>query len=166
MLYYNENHKFINIMKKFLLSFVLLLVSVTVMVAEEVSAYITVNGSAVTKTMSEISFDQDDVVIAYSDGTSAKFSKSDDIEITFNQPTSVEATQEALETFTYGGIVGDELVVSGIADGTSIVVYAINGVNVASGKVSGDSARINVSGLTSGVYILRAGKNVVKFIKK
>lgn len=153
-------------MKKFLLSFVLLLVSVTVMVAEEVSAYITVNGSAVTKTMSEISFDQDDVVIAYSDGTSAKFSKSDDIEITFNQPTSVEATQEALETFTYGGIVGDELVVSGIADGTSIVVYAINGVNVASGKVSGDSARINVSGLTSGVYILRAGKNVVKFIKK
>ena len=166
MLYYNENHKFTNIMKKFLLSFVLLLVSVTVMVAEEVSAYITVNGLAVTKTMSEISFDQDDVVIAYSDGTSAKFSKSDDIEITFNQPTSVEATQEALETFTYGGIVGDELVVSGIADGTSVVVYAINGVNVASGKVSGDSARINVSGLTSGVYILRAGKNVVKFIKK
>ena len=166
MLYYNENHKFTNIMKKFLLSFVLLLVSVTVMVAEEVSAYITVNGLAVTKTMSEISFDQDDVVIAYSDGTSAKFSKSDDIEITFNQPTSVEATQEALETFTYGGIVGDELVVSGIADGTPVIVYAINGVNVASGKVSGDSARINVSGLTSGVYILRAGKNVVKFIKK
>ena len=153
-------------MRKFLLSFVLLLVSATVMMAEDVSAYITVNGSAVTKIMSEISFSGDDVVIAYSDGTSANFAKSDDIEITFNQPTSVEATQEAFETFTYGGIVGDELVVSGIADGTPVIVYAINGVNVASGKVSGDSARINVSGLASGVYVLRAGKNVVKFIKK
>ena len=153
-------------MRKFLLSFVLLLVSATVMMAEDVSAHITVNGSAVTKIMSEISFSGDDVVIAYSDGTSANFAKSDDIEITFNQPTSVEATQEAFETFTYGGIVGDELVVSGIADGTPVIVYAINGVNVASGKVSGDSARINVSGLTSGVYILRAGKKVVKFIKK
>lgn len=153
-------------MRKFLLSFVLLLVSATFMMAEDVSAHITVNGSAVTKIMSEISFSGDDVVIAYSDGTSANFAKSDDIEITFNQPTSVEATQEAFETFTYGGIVGDELVVSGIADGTPVIVYAINGVNVASGKVSGDSARINVSGLASGVYVLRAGKNVVKFIKK
>lgn len=61
---------------------------------------------------------------------------------------------------------GGELSVSGIAPGTAVAVYSLNGQNVLQTKAQGSTARLSVSGLKGGVYIVRAGNKAIKIVKK
>lgn len=62
--------------------------------------------------------------------------------------------------------VGGELVVDGISAGTIINIFDMSGKMVANEKSCGNTVRINIDDLQSGVYVMSAGKTVMKFIKK
>ena len=153
-------------MKKIFLTMALVLSSIVAVIADEVKPVITVNGTEVEKAMSEITFSGNNVIISYVDGTSASFAKTDEIILTFDGTTAVGSVEAAYETFSYNGIVDGQLKVSGLADGTKVQVYSASGLNVGAGVVADGSVSLNVSGLSSGVYVLRVGKNVIKFMKK
>ncbi len=130
--------------KKTLHIFLLLLLFATSAFADTTQT-ITINGEPVEQVATKLTFNGDKVIITYSNGEN---SGEVDMESEFN------------------GIVDGTLNIGNIADGTPIVVYNTSGSIVASMKSSGNSAQIDINGQPSGIYLLKAGKQVVKFVKR
>lgn len=65
-------------------------------------------------------------------------------------PTAVEST----------------LNVAGTEPGTHIAVYDLGGALAASARTTADTASLDLSALTPGVYVVAVGKHTVKIIKK
>ncbi|MDO5128341.1 MAG: T9SS type A sorting domain-containing protein [Prevotellaceae bacterium] len=63
-------------------------------------------------------------------------------------------------------VVDNSLTVTGCPEGQSVSVISASGAVEVKTLSSGDHTTIDVSRLVSGVYMLRVGKNTVKFIKK
>lgn len=60
---------------------------------------------------------------------------------------------------------GENYRVSGLADGETVKVYSVSGVQVFSGKANGGEVVIPASGWSNGVYVINAGKNSIKIFK-
>ena len=89
------------------------------------------------------------------------------MEILPNETSGIsEATASAGRFFCIKGRVKDVLQLSGLEAGTSIAIYAANGRQVYQGKGTASDYAANTDKLAPGVYILRVGKQAVKFIKE
>lgn len=77
---------------------------------------------------------------------------------------SVSATPQ--DPTLYAHEVDGELIVMGTAAGQRINIYTVSGMSVISAQTTSDNTRVDVSQLAHGVYILKVGKNSIKFIKK
>lgn len=144
-------------MRKILYVAALLLMSASTAMAEG-TQQLTINGQTVESVVTRITFGGDNVVLQFSDGTS----QTADMEAVvlgfdYSAFTSVYTLREA---------VGNFLNLSGVADGTEVCIYDAKGKLVAIAKADGTKAALSVSKLRSGVYLLKAGRQVVKFIKK
>lgn len=124
---------------------------------------VTINGEAVDKTVCQISFSGDNVVLTFSDGTHVTQEMSQ-VSITFSQ-TNDTATS-ALEIFSYGKVVGDKFIVGNISDKTPIAIYNAAGVRCLQTVATSSSQQVDISHLKTGVYLLRIDKQVVKFVKR
>ena len=60
----------------------------------------------------------------------------------------------------------DVLHLEGITSGAEIAVYSANGEQKYLGKSNGENMSVDVSHLSRGVYVLRVGRQAVKFIKE
>ncbi len=60
---------------------------------------------------------------------------------------------------------GDNLYVSGVSAGETVMVYNLNGQLVASAVAQGSSVTVAVGGLDNGVYIVKAANGTAKFVK-
>lgn len=154
-------------MKRLTVILALLVGTLTGSLAEGTVPVVKVNGTELTNVMTSVTFSGNVVVINYTDGANAQFSLSDDIVITFSAdgPTGIQP-QSSFNTFEYRKAIDGSMEVSGIADGTLVTIYSVTGEQVLTGKATGGVANLDVSGLTSGTYILRAGSNVIKFMKR
>ncbi len=121
---------------------------------------LTINGSPVDKVVSKITFDGDNVVLHYDDNTSDTHDM-EAVEIHNIQLSSIEG----LETGVFTGVVGNQMIVEGLANGTVAEVYNLHGIKCASAVAADSKAVIDLSGLNQGAYILRAGNQIVKFVK-
>ena len=83
-----------------------------------------------------------------------------------NEVSSVQNTMKDGPFFYIKGHVSDVLRLEGVTPGAEIGIYAANGVQKYLGKSSGRNASVDVSRLSRGVYILRVGRQAVKFIKE
>ncbi len=110
----------------------------------------------------KLTFNGDKVIITYSNGENSGEVDMESVVITFTTSTGIGA----ISTYQFNGIVDGTLNIGNIADGTPIVVYNTSGSIVASVKSSGNSAQIDINGQPSGIYLLKAGKQVVKFVKR
>jgi len=86
-------------------------------------------------------------------------------------PVSVPQTQgiagaEAVSLSVYPNPAADRVMVSGIEGDGTAVLYDMRGSVVATFAVNGDETRLDLSGLTSGVYMLRVADSVVKIVKE
>ena len=124
---------------------------------------VTINGETVEKTVCQISFSGDNVVLTFSDGTNVTQDMSE-VSIAFSK-TNDTATG-ALEVFSYGKVVGDKFIVGNISDKTPISIYNAAGVRCLQTVATGTSQQVDISHLKSGIYILRVDKQVVKFVKR
>lgn len=127
------------------------------------SAVLRVNGEEVGKTLQRITFEGDNAVINFSDGSSSTY-RMDLVEVLFsNHGTAVEDTHIRL----LSTIVLNELVVEGGAKNTLVQVYDMNGrIHLQTTTLPQGELHLNVCGLTQGMYVLRVGKEAIRFIKQ
>ena len=124
---------------------------------------ITVNGQSVTgKTVASISFEGDNAVVKYSDN-STETSPIEQVKISFAYFTTGIKT---VSVFNFTGIVGGQLHLSGLKAGSLIQVFDTAGrVQARANAAEGDTV-LDVNSLNSGVYMVRVGNQVIKFMKK
>ena len=129
-------------------------------------ARVTVNGVPVEKAVAALSFSGDRVTVHFGDSDTME-ADLDQVLLAFaDNGTSSVSELAALSVFRYEGIVGDVLSVSGLSENATLSVFDLSGKSVY-GPVQAESRmEINVAALPAGVYVLRAGNDVVKFTKR
>ena len=73
-------------------------------------------------------------------------------------PTSIKD----IAVFQMNKVVGDNLLIDGLAGEANVIIYDASGKDV----ITTSGSNINVSGLRPGMYILKAGNQIVKFVKQ
>lgn len=148
-------------MKKFFIACLSALMSMGITATAAGSHILMINGEPVEKTVTKIHFEGDNVVLHFGEDTESH--DMNVVSFSFSNTTGVTDAQ----MFTFNGYIsGNTVIVSGVAPGTTVSVYSISGVMVASADTNSDGeVTLDVNHLDAGVYVLVAGKNVVKFVK-
>lgn len=168
----HKNTLFITFMRKFLLS-LLMLVSFIIAKADNSISVVNLDGTVAEKydidQLQRIDLSNaDSVRFVMSDGTSKAFAVNAVPKLAFAEITTditapeTAITAEKLRVWADGS----SLYISGAANGEPIAVFTISGVRIAQGKAGNDTTRIDTQSLVKGVYIVKAGKQAVKIIKK
>jgi len=118
---------------------------------------LTINGTEVDKTVVTMTFSGDDVVLTFSDDTDQTVDMST-VVISFSSSTSI--------AYTLKTPVGSEMNIEGLTAGSEFEIYDSTGKMVINSKANGTSANISLESLKNGVYILKAGDQIVKFVKR
>lgn len=127
---------------------------------------VTVNGVEVAgKSVASMTFSGDDAVIVYSDNSS-ETAPIEQVRILFSYGTTGISNANQTGVFSFNGVVNGKLNVNGIAPGTKAVLYDANGRQCQSVVAGADGLSIDMNGKAAGVYMLKAGNQVIKFIKK
>lgn len=125
------------------------------------SQVVIINGQEVEKFATKITFSGDNAIVTFSDGTTDTADMSN-VVIYLNVSTDISKVQ----TFNYNGIIGDELRLSNIAEGTAVTIYDATGKVLQQVKATDTTLSLNTASLKNGVYVLKAGNQIVKFLKK
>ncbi len=126
----------------------------------DVMQTLTINGQKVEKVVSLLTFSGDKVVLHF-DGSEESY-PMDEVQIDFTSATGVDN----ISTFKFNGIVDGQLNIAGLEAGTTVAIYDISGKKLAQTKSQGEATQIRVENLNSGAYILKAGNQIVKFVKR
>lgn len=122
---------------------------------------LTINGENVEKTVTQITFDGDNVVLHFADATS-QTTDMDGVTIEMDVATGIDMVNNA---FSLKGMVDGTLDISGL-ETDAVSIYDASGRMVLRAPVSSGSIRMDVNQLHSGMYILKAGNQIVKFMKR
>ena len=122
---------------------------------------LTINGETVEQAVTQITFDGDQVVLHFADETTESVDMNSVI-MEFVVTTGINTKNNA---FILKGAVDGELNISGL-ETDRIKIYDASGRMVFSTRVSGSDVHIDAGHLRSGMYILRAGNQMVKFMKR
>ena len=125
------------------------------------SQVVIINGQKVEKFATKITFSGDNAIVTFSDGTTDTADMSN-VVIHLNVSTDISKVQ----TFNFNGLIGDELHLSNIAEGTAVTIYDATGKVLQQVKATDTTLSLNTASLKNGVYVLKAGNQIVKFLKK
>lgn len=147
-------------MKKFFIMATAFMLSMCGIAHAETGQTLTINGQVVEKVVSQITFSGNDVILHF-DGSTETYPMND-VQIDFGGTTGINS----VTTFKLNGIVDGQLNINGLAEGTPIAVYDISGKKITAAKANGENTLLNIDNLNGGVYILKAGNQIVKFVKR
>ena len=125
------------------------------------SQVVVINGQEVQKVATKITFSGDNATVSFSDGSSQTADMAQ-VVIYLNVTTDIRK----VETFSFNGLNGDELRLSNIAEGTAVTIYDATGKVLQQVKATDTTLSLNTASLKNGVYVLKAGNQIVKFLKK
>ena len=145
-------------MKKLLLLFSAIMLMLVSPVKAGTTQTLIINGEVVEKVVTKITFEGDLAVLTFADETFI----SEDMGNVIMQFTASPTSIKNVEAFKLNKAVGDNLEINGLVEGTQFQVFDASGKQVI---VTYDST-INVSSLMPGMYILKAGNQIIKFAKK
>ena len=145
-------------MKKLLLLFSAVMLMLAVPAKAAKTQALIINGEVVEKVVTKITFEGDLAVLTFSDDTEISEDMSNVVLRFLDSPTSIKG----ITTYQMNKVVGDNLLINGLADETKVIIYDASGKDV----ITTSGSNINVSGLKPGMYILKAGNQIVKFVKK
>ena len=145
-------------MKKLLFLFSATLLMLASPIKAVTTQTLIINGEPVEKVVTKITFNGDLAVLTFSDATEISEDMGNVILRFSFSPTSIKN----VEAFQLNNVVGDNLDINGLAEGTKVVIYDTSGKDV----ITTNGSNINVSGLKPGMYILKAGNQIVKFVKQ
>ena len=143
--------------KLFYLFSVIMLILVTPAKAETTPTLI-INGETIEKVVTKITFEGDLVVLSFAD-TSVSSEDMGNVILRFSDlATSIKD----INAFQLKQAVDGSLNIKGLAEGTQVQIFDASGKQM----TATNDATINVSSLKPGMYILKAGSQIVKFVKK
>ena len=117
-----------------------------------------INGEPVEKVVTKITFNGDLAVLTFSDATEI----SEDMGNVILQFSSAPTSIKDIAVFQMNKVVDGELNIEGLPAGTQVVIFDASGKQL----MATMATQINVSSLKSGVYVLKAGNQIVKFVKQ
>ena len=145
-------------MKKLLLLFSAIMLMLVSPVKAGTTQTLIINGEVVEKVVTKITFEGDLAVLTFADETVVSEDMGNVIMRFMSSPTSIKN----VEAFQLNKAVGDNLEIDGLVEGTQLQVFDATGKQV----IVTNDPTINVSSLKPGMYILKAGNQIVKFAKK
>ena len=125
------------------------------------SQVVIINGQEVQKVATKITFSGDNATVSFSDGSSQTADMAQ-VVIYLNVTTDIRK----VETFNFNGLIGDDIRLSNIAEGTTVTIYDAAGKVQQQVKATDTTLSLNTASLKNGVYVLKAGNQIVKFLKK
>ncbi len=144
-------------MKKLILLIAVFAFTIPSLLLAESTQMVVVNGETLVKVAARITFDGDNVTVWFNDNTSMT-SDMNAVTITFSNPSSIRG----LSTFQLKKEVDEQLSLEGLAPGTEVIVFDTAG----KAQLCSKSNVIDVRSLKSGIYMLKAGSQIVKFVKR
>lgn len=144
-------------MRKILLAAGCLLSGVLAVNADVIQKLI-VNGEEVEQTVATLSFDGDNVVLQFTDNTQRTIDM-ESVVISFD----VDCINSI---YSLKGYVSDQLHISGLQPDSRIGIYDASGRQVMTVTTAQAETFFSTASLPQGVYVLRVGRQVVKFIKR
>lgn len=145
-------------MKKLLFLFSAVLLMHASSIKATTTQTLIINGEVVEKVVTKITFDGDMAILTFSDATNISEDMGNVVLRFSDSPTSIKD----ITTYQMNKVVGDNLLINGLADEAKLIIYDASGKDV----ITTNGSNINVSGLKPGMYILKAGKQIVKFVKQ
>ena len=143
--------------KLFYLFSVIMLILVTPAKAETTPILI-INGETIEKVVTKITFEGDLVVLSFAD-TSVSSEDMGNVILRFSDlATSIKD----INAFQLKQAVDGSLNIKGLAEGTQVQIFDASGKQM----TATNDTTINVSSLKPGMYILKVGSQIVKFVKK
>lgn len=148
--------------------FLSLLVALLTVFNSQAAGVIKVNGEEIKKTPTLITLDYSRagyIQVQFSDSSVVSYNMNL-VEFCPNEVNAIQNTMKEGTFFHIKGHVRDVLHLEGITSGAEIAVYSANGEQKYLGKSNGENMSVDVSRLSRGVYVLRVGRQAVKFIKE
>ena len=148
--------------------FLSLLVALLTVFNSQAAGVIKVNGEEIKKTPTLITLDYSRagyIQVQFSDSSVVSYNMNL-VEFCPNEVNAIQNTMKEGTFFHIKGHVRDVLCLEGIISGAEIAVYSANGEQKYLGKSNGENMSVDVSHLSRGVYVLRVGRQAVKFIKE
>ena len=148
--------------------FLSLLVALLTVFDSQAAGVIKVNGEEIKKTPTLITLDYSragNILVQFSDSSVVSYNMNL-VEFYPDEVNSVQSAMKEGPFFHVKGHVRDVLYIEGITPGAEIGIYAANGAQKYLGKSNGKNSSVDVSRLSRGVYLLRVGRQAVKFIKE
>jgi len=148
--------------------FLSLLVALLTVFNSQAAGVIKVNGEEIKKTPTLITLDYSKagyIQVQFSDSSVVSYNMNL-VEFCPNEVNAIQNTMKEGTFFHIKGHVRDVLHLEGITSGAEIAVYSANGEQKYLGKSNGEHMSVDVSRLSRGVYVLRVGRQAVKFIKE
>ena len=142
----------------------LLLIGFVTNAGAQTQQTVTINGQTVEKTVVQITFDKDQVVLHFSDGLT-RTADMDDVSIAFSPSDAESISSLQNNAFVFQGVVNGQLTIGNLQEGTHLTIFNANGQRMMSAQSTGGTTTLQVSQLPVGTYILRAGTQIVKFQK-
>ncbi|MBR2260765.1 MAG: T9SS type A sorting domain-containing protein [Paludibacteraceae bacterium] len=122
-----------------------------------------INGEAISPAPVQIKPNGDNVNVIFTDGSVLSFDM-DEIIVEFKNSTHITSLQETL--FVINSSVNNQLSLTGIDAGKKLSILSVTGITVYSGETQSGETSIDLSNLTSGLYLLNVEGLVVKFFKR
>lgn len=145
-------------MKKLFYLFSVIMLILVMPAKAETTPTLIINGETVEKIVTKITFEGDLVVLTFAD-TSVSSEDMGNVILRFSDlATSIKD----INAFQLKQAVDGSLNIKGLAEGTQVQIFDASGKQM----TATNDATINVSSLKPGMYILKAGSQIVKFVKK
>lgn len=123
---------------------------------------LTIDGARVDKTVATITFDGDKAILTFGDNSTSTHDLGS-LVLDFNSTSGISDIRVGQLSVT----VGESITVSGLSEGTPVIIYNVRGEQLKAFTASGSAeCVIALDGVPGGVYILSAGSEIVKFVKR
>ncbi|MBP5278626.1 MAG: T9SS type A sorting domain-containing protein [Prevotella sp.] len=124
---------------------------------------IIINGQPLEKTVVQLTFSGDNVILLFDDN-STQSTDMGDLSIRFIDDGTTDIRQ--LQTFRMKQLVDGRLEIEGITAGTAIFIYDTTGKILLRTVAVEDITILDISSLKKGIYFIKTGKQIIKFIKR
>lgn len=146
-------------MRKWFFIFWFVLTTAVVQASPE-PVMIKVNGIELYKSITEVIMDDNVLALRWNDNTLTKGA----VASLMMQLAGTDCVDK-IRVFSVCGIQDDELTIEGLQKGDA-VIYDLQGRKVISQPVEGRKVKIDISGLNTGVYLLKNDCTLLKFVKR
>lgn len=142
---------------------ILFFVSTNVALAGTENHSISINGMMADRTVTEVSFDNDNVVLHWNDNTSTSNKMAQTMA---NLAADDNSDVDKWRITSISGIYQDHITIDGVEPGTRLSIYDVQGDMLINDKAITSSCVMNISKLNTGIYILKTNEEVIRFIKQ